>query len=479
MVNSKNQYLKQLKHALRWRLPLNEWKETLADYETFFDEGILAGRSEAELCVQFGPPKDTARDLIRDAGLSGKPLGLLAAVLFALSLPLINAVIPVLGFHFGQTFLGSIHFDYPECAWFAAPLVPPLWLFWRKIPCAPLPEPEKRKPFHLCAFALLVWFVSLIVAFLFVFRLDSAFSQGSITTFGWILVNILWTAQAALVAVLLRSLPLAWKKSLWYLVPAACCLGLLSGIGRFADEARNPSVLQMFGGLLMAASCAALTAWLIRHGPAAETELRETMQSGGADLGGKRLRSLLIWPFLTVFLSGGAGPQFDWSRAQPLIAAPIILPLLWLIWRGVPKGRPLSRKQRREAVLLFVIPAVFPAALSALILYVFHMGTLQWRMVIDLYMVFRLLIAFVMLAALAKCWLCSAVFLIPAAHCVCVLTAMSNCWQFISGFDISQSVTLTVSSLASPMSLPYALGWLGAGIAFLIQLGWNHYGRAA
>lgn len=479
MTNTKIQYLRKLKHALRWRLPLSEAKETLADYEGFFDEGILAGHSEAELCVQFGPPKKTARDLVRDAGHSGRPFGLLAVVLFALSLPLTNNVIPVLGFHFGQTFLGSIHFDYPEIAWFAAPLVPLLWFFWRKIPCVPLPEPEKRKPFRLCALALLLWLASLVPAFLFPSHLDSAFSHGSITAFGWILANLLWTAQAALAAVLLRSLLLAWGKSLWYLVPAACCLGLLSGIGRFVDDARNPSLFQLFGGLLMAAACAALTAWLILHGTAVETRLRQTMRSGGEDHSRWRLFLLLFWPFFSVCLAGGAGPQFDWSYVQPLFAAPLLLPLLCLLWRGIPKGQPLSRKQWDEAAVLFAIPAIFPFALSALILYVYHMGIPQWNMVIDLYMVFRLLIAFVMLAALVKYWLCSAAFLVPSAHCVCVLAAMANCWQFLGHLDLSQGGTLTFSMLASSFAAPYALGWLGAGLAFLIRMGWNRHGRAA
>lgn len=269
MAHTKIQYIRELKRALRWRLPLRESSDTVTDYEAFFDEGILAGRSEAELCVQFGPPGATARALSRDAGYSGRPFGLLAVALFVLSLPLTNIVIPVLGFHFGQAFLGNIHFHYPETAWLAAPLVLLLWFFWRKIPCAPLPEPEKHKPFRLCALALLIWSVSLVPAFLFLSRLDSAFSNGSITPFGWILANLLWTAQAALAVVLLRSLLLAWGKSLWYLVPAACCLGLLSGIGRFVDDARSPSLFLLFGGLLMAAACAALTAWLIHHGRAA------------------------------------------------------------------------------------------------------------------------------------------------------------------------------------------------------------------
>lgn len=479
MANTKIKYLRQLKHALRWRLPLSESKETLADYEGFFDEGILAGRSEAELCAQFGQPKETAHDLSRDAGFSGKPLGLLAVALFALSLPLTNIVIPVLGFHFGQAFLGHIHFHYPEIAWFAAPLVLLLWFFWRKIPCAPLPEPEKRKPFRLCALALLIWLVSLVLAFLFSSRLDSAFSHGSITELGWILANLLWTAQIVLAAILLRSLLLAWGKSLWYLVPAACCLGLLSGIGRFVDDARNPSIFQLFGGLLMAAACAALTAWLILHGTAVETRLRETMRSGGEGHGRWRLFLLMFWPFLSVCLAGGAGPQFDWSYVQPLFAAPLLLPLLCLLLRGVPKGQPLSRKQWGEAAVLFAVPAIFPFALSALILYVFHMGTLQWQMVIDLYMVFRLLTAFVMLTALMKCWLCSAAFLVPAAHCVCVLTTMANCWQLLCNLDLSHGGTLTFSMLASSFAAPYALGWLGAGLAFLIRIGWNHHGRAA
>lgn len=479
MAYTKIQYLRELKRALRWRLPLRDASDTAADYEAFFDEGILAGRSEADLCGQFGPPRATARALSRDAGFSGRPFGLLAVLLFALSLPLTNVTVPVLGFHFGQAFLGRIHFDYPECAWFAAPFIPLLWFFWRKIPCAPLPKSYKFKPFRLSVFALLIWCLSLVSAFLFQTRLDSAFSHGSITSFGLLLANLLWTAQTVLAALLLLSLLLAWRRSLRFLVPAAVCLGLLSGIGRFADDARNPSLLQMAGGLLIAAPCAALTAWLIRHGSGVEARVRDSMRSNGTDHSGWSLFLLLFWPFFSVFLAGGAGPQFDWSHDQPFLAAVLSLPLLCLLWRGFPRGRHLSRKQAGLAAILFVIPAIFPAALAALILYVFHMGTLQWNMVIDLYMVFRLLTAFVMLAALVNCWLCSAAFLVPAAHCVCVLSAMSGCWQFLRHLDLSQGGTLTFSMLASSFAVPWALGWLGAGVAFLIRWGWSAHGRAA
>ena len=56
-------YLKQLETALRKKYPAQQVRDILSDYEDFFTSGMAEGKSEAELCEEFGPPEHAACEL--------------------------------------------------------------------------------------------------------------------------------------------------------------------------------------------------------------------------------------------------------------------------------------------------------------------------------------------------------------------------------------------------------------------------------
>lgn len=59
----KSTYLKQLEAALRERYPEPQVQDILVDYEDFFATGAAEGKSEAQLCAEFGPPEQAASEL--------------------------------------------------------------------------------------------------------------------------------------------------------------------------------------------------------------------------------------------------------------------------------------------------------------------------------------------------------------------------------------------------------------------------------
>lgn len=60
-------YLRQLETALRKKYPEQQVRDILSDYEDFFATGIAEGKSEAELCTEFGPPEQAALELAKES----------------------------------------------------------------------------------------------------------------------------------------------------------------------------------------------------------------------------------------------------------------------------------------------------------------------------------------------------------------------------------------------------------------------------
>lgn len=59
----KKTYFNRLESALRELYPAPQVRDILTDYGDFFDSGAAEGKSEAELCAEFGPPEYAAREL--------------------------------------------------------------------------------------------------------------------------------------------------------------------------------------------------------------------------------------------------------------------------------------------------------------------------------------------------------------------------------------------------------------------------------
>lgn len=61
-------YLSQLETALRKKYREQQVQDILSDYEEFFATGAAEGKSEAELCAEFGPPERAAIELEKESG---------------------------------------------------------------------------------------------------------------------------------------------------------------------------------------------------------------------------------------------------------------------------------------------------------------------------------------------------------------------------------------------------------------------------
>lgn len=65
---TRDEFLSRLKRGLAG-LPMSSAAEILTDYEAHFDDGLAAGRTEAEISAKLGDPDRLARELKAEAGI--------------------------------------------------------------------------------------------------------------------------------------------------------------------------------------------------------------------------------------------------------------------------------------------------------------------------------------------------------------------------------------------------------------------------
>jgi uncharacterized membrane protein len=92
----KNEFLDKLEYLLS-RVPEQDRKEMLYDYQEHFEIGLANGRSQAELIAELGDPHVIARDLLADyrTGRAEKdktPSNMGRAILAAISLSFFNLI---------------------------------------------------------------------------------------------------------------------------------------------------------------------------------------------------------------------------------------------------------------------------------------------------------------------------------------------------------------------------------------------------
>lgn len=124
MKDTKKAFLRQLRRVLFWRLPSGETRAIVEDYSGFFDDRMAEGKTEAQVCREFGPPAAVARAILRESGRRTQPLGLLIVV-WVLLAGFLN------WWWTWQTFQSSNSGYF----WFYVVeflLIPALWLCWRR-----------------------------------------------------------------------------------------------------------------------------------------------------------------------------------------------------------------------------------------------------------------------------------------------------------------------------------------------------------
>ncbi len=279
MTSTKKEFLRQLRLSLFFRLPATEAHEVAADYEGFFDDKLGEGRSEAEVCREFGSPREVVKAILKEEGKDGRPLGALALVWALLGPWLLR--------------MGGMPFFYlsdPE-RWIYVTITllmtPLLWFFWRK-------SVYPAQSLHRGSFAVLcaIPVVSFGAFFAFVVYgvqhpqfLDFLLGSGKASAVGCFVESLADLAELVIAVILLISLLWAWGRSPWYLIPAAHALGCFEAIEQSLNCLHGMYIISYEGILrellqrpLVAYGVAAfggavLTAFLVwrggRHGRAA------------------------------------------------------------------------------------------------------------------------------------------------------------------------------------------------------------------
>ena len=123
MTKTKKAFLRQMRRALFWRLPSGETRAIVEDYSGFFDDRMAEGKTEVEVCREFGTPAEVARTILRESGRRTRPLGLLIIV-WVLLAGWLNWWWTWEIYRFSD--LGHIPFYIAQFL-----LIPALWLCWR------------------------------------------------------------------------------------------------------------------------------------------------------------------------------------------------------------------------------------------------------------------------------------------------------------------------------------------------------------
>lgn len=236
MIRKKKTWLRCLQVSLIWWLPSREVREILSDYDSFFAAGLAEGRTEAELCRQFGPPVQVARSVLREEGRRRGLPGLFAIIWMLLALHLT-------GWHsWGFWAKDSLHYLLLFL------LMPALVLFGRNgIPDAPALSPGGKKQLTLLfVIPLALWLCN---AGFNVWCLASCLTEQVPVPFGipapmmgratwWVYVAVCFCISV----LLFLSLLLAWTESPWFFAAGAHCIGALTSLGLFTAHFRSMSL---------------------------------------------------------------------------------------------------------------------------------------------------------------------------------------------------------------------------------------------
>lgn len=123
MKKTKEAFLHRLRWALFWRLPGEEVQAVVEDYNGFFADRMAEGKTESEVCKEFGAPTKVAHAILRESGRRSQPLGVLIIV-WVLLAGWLNWWWTWEVYVFSS--MGHIPFYIAQFL-----LIPILWLFWR------------------------------------------------------------------------------------------------------------------------------------------------------------------------------------------------------------------------------------------------------------------------------------------------------------------------------------------------------------
>ena len=233
MKETKKAFLRRLGRALFWRLPSGEAHAIVEDYSGFFDDRMTEGKTEAEVCREFGAPTEVAQAILRESGRRTQPLGLLI-VAWVLLAGFLN------WWWTWQTFQSSNAGYF----WFYVVeflLIPVLWLCWHgalDIRKDDLPHPWR---WRIAAFgipaaawaAFYGYYAWCMLVFLPKFLVLPFEQQNAGAKIGVVIGTLKEEGSLLVLAVLAVLLVWAWREgNLRPLVGAAWCVGCLCSMSR-------------------------------------------------------------------------------------------------------------------------------------------------------------------------------------------------------------------------------------------------------
>lgn len=77
-----DQYLRKLRKSLGFNFNHNDTEEIIAEYKSFFEDGLKEGKTEEELCLDFGEPKEVVSFLRKENKRPLIPRKVVAGIVF-------------------------------------------------------------------------------------------------------------------------------------------------------------------------------------------------------------------------------------------------------------------------------------------------------------------------------------------------------------------------------------------------------------
>lgn len=226
MEATRKAFMRSLRRALAWRLPPSEVRSVLTDYEGFFAAGAAEGKTEAELCRQFGQPRQVASTLLREEGWRGSQVGLLLFVWTALA-ALLTWWWTMRQFEYNDHF--------PALYIVQAALFPVLWRLWRDTLTEKAAPSSRRWTLAFYGIPAAVWAVVYgLVIWLFQTLSPSyagpVIQNRNMGRFLGTCYDLSWMGLSLLVLVIL--LRCWWEGTLRHLPAAAWALGVSASLSR-------------------------------------------------------------------------------------------------------------------------------------------------------------------------------------------------------------------------------------------------------
>ncbi len=238
MLQNRKAFLRRLKLYLAPLLPPDEVRDVVSDYDSFFSAGIAEGKTEKELCSEFGTPGQIARNMLSETGVESIGRGAFALVCVAAVLYLTRwqswdewAMLPVL--HIVLLLLA----------------VPALCLLWkgRYAPAPLLSKSEWKRVVIMFAIPLLMWALDFsydtwCIASVFIEGVPMPFPVTSPSCAGRIATLCYYAALVPTIIIFAASLISAWTESPWFFTSAAHCVGVMASLGRFMAHFRSMNI---------------------------------------------------------------------------------------------------------------------------------------------------------------------------------------------------------------------------------------------